>query len=555
MRKQAALASLLALAASLLITVNARATDYFVAPAGSDTHAGTSLAAPFQTITHAVQMAGPGDSVLIRGGTYREQVDLGGSRCGLPGQPLTIRNYKEETVILKGSDVVKGWTLDHKAVWKKTGWTVNSQQVFADGRPLQQIGAEDPFETDKVDTGDGTGAPDLRLPPTGKDLNDVMPGSFYYDGAAHVLYCEMSDKSDPNKHLMEASVRHTVLTGYGKSYVNLHGLSLVACNGTSEGDYSGVLQTDGSHWTIDACTFQYGDFCGVRLGGTDHVIRNCHILDNGDVGINLSGSDSAHSFGVWQNRPPQHILLDALVVTGNNYRHFDEAWHSGGIKVIPSARDVTVRGCKVSNNRGTGIWFDTDWGNIVIEGNFVYKNDAGIAYEISRPLPNDGFGAMIRNNRVIENKGQGIYVSASQGAVVENNTCSGNDFDIVIHGMPRGGSSGPLSLQNNVVANNIVNAKQVDIVLYQGPDASNNRLDGNYYVSSTGQITLSLANTPNYNVTIQNLETARLSTEFERHGKSGDPEWRNAASLDFRLRPGSPAAGKGWQASSAVPSK
>lgn len=535
---------------TLLFAAGTQAAVYYVSPNGRDTNSGTALTAPFGTITHAVQIAGPGDSVLIRGGTYREQVDLDGSRCGLPGRPLTISSYKNEPVLLKGSDVVTGWTLDHAAVWKKTGWIVNSQQVFADGKLLQQIGAQNPFQTDKVDTGDGTGSPDLRLPPVGKDLSDLVPGSFYYDRAAHALYCETSDRSDPNHQLMEASVRHTVLTGYGKSYVRLHGLSLIGCNGTSEGDYSGVLQTDGSHWTIDACTFQYGDFCGIRLGGTDHTIRNCRVLDNGDVGINLSGSDPAHSFGVWQDRPPQRILLDNLVISGNNSRHFDEAWHSGGIKAIPSVRDVTVRNCKVTNNRGTGIWFDTDWGGIVIENNFVSNNDAGIAYEISRPLLSDGFGAAIRNNRVIGNKGQGIYVSASQGAVVENNTCSGNDFDIVVHGMPRGGPAGPLSLQDNVVTNNIVHAKQVDVVLYQGPDASNNRLDGNYYVSSTGQITLSLANTPNYNVTIQSLEAARRSSAFEQHGKSGDPEWRNAASLDFRLRPGSPAAGKGWQPSS-----
>ena len=348
---------------------------------------------------------------------------------------------------------------------------------------------------------------------------------------------------------MEASVRHTVLTGWGKSYVSLHGLSLISCNGTSDGDYSGVLQTDGSHWNVDHCTFQYGDFCGIRLFGTDHQFRNCRVLDNGDVGIALSGSDGAHGYGLVVNRPPQHILLADLLISGNNIRRFNEGWNAGGIKAIPSMRDVTITGCKVIENIGPGIWFDTDYGDIVIENNYVSKNHSGIAYENSQAQPPDAFGAMIRNNRVIENKGQGIYVAASQDARVENNTCYQNDFDIVIHGMPRG----PVLLQNNAATNNIVNGIDSDIVLFNGQNASNNRLDGNFYVTNSSQITLAATNLPNYNNSLMSIAAAQ-SGGFEQKGKSGDPEWVNAAAFDFRLRPGSPATGKGWQPAQAAKS-
>jgi hypothetical protein len=46
------------------------AADYFVAPDGSDTAPGTR-AAPFATVQRAQQAAAPGDTVFIRGGTYR----------------------------------------------------------------------------------------------------------------------------------------------------------------------------------------------------------------------------------------------------------------------------------------------------------------------------------------------------------------------------------------------------------------------------------------------------------------------------------------------------
>src|SRR5262249_28738375 len=59
----------LALLAALAFTRLA-AADYFVAPDGSDTAAGTR-AAPFATMQRAQQAAAPGDTVFIRGGTYR----------------------------------------------------------------------------------------------------------------------------------------------------------------------------------------------------------------------------------------------------------------------------------------------------------------------------------------------------------------------------------------------------------------------------------------------------------------------------------------------------
>lgn len=62
----------LGIAASLqwLLAVPLAGAEYFMAPAGNDAHAGTR-AAPFATIQRAQQAAAPGDTVWIRGGTYR----------------------------------------------------------------------------------------------------------------------------------------------------------------------------------------------------------------------------------------------------------------------------------------------------------------------------------------------------------------------------------------------------------------------------------------------------------------------------------------------------
>jgi hypothetical protein len=49
------------------------ATDYYVAPTGSDSGPGT-LVQPFQTIQKAASVMVAGDTAFIRAGTYRETV-------------------------------------------------------------------------------------------------------------------------------------------------------------------------------------------------------------------------------------------------------------------------------------------------------------------------------------------------------------------------------------------------------------------------------------------------------------------------------------------------
>src|SRR6185312_7926843 len=60
------LAAMLVLAAAS----KARAAEYYVSPTGSDANAGT-MDAPFATLQKGVTAAAAGDTVWIRGGTYK----------------------------------------------------------------------------------------------------------------------------------------------------------------------------------------------------------------------------------------------------------------------------------------------------------------------------------------------------------------------------------------------------------------------------------------------------------------------------------------------------
>jgi hypothetical protein len=56
--------------ATVVAAGGARAAEYYVAPTGSDSAAGT-MAAPFATLQKGINTAAPGDTVWIRGGTYK----------------------------------------------------------------------------------------------------------------------------------------------------------------------------------------------------------------------------------------------------------------------------------------------------------------------------------------------------------------------------------------------------------------------------------------------------------------------------------------------------
>ena len=96
--------------------VAAAGTAWYVAPLGDDLEAG-SIEQPFATVPRAQRAANPGDTVFLRGGTYRLTESPLARRRGLfarvmvldksgtPGQPITYRAYADEQPIFDGSAV------------------------------------------------------------------------------------------------------------------------------------------------------------------------------------------------------------------------------------------------------------------------------------------------------------------------------------------------------------------------------------------------------------------------------------------------------------------
>jgi hypothetical protein len=70
----------------------------YVSPRGSDASPGT-LGRPWRTVQHGLDSLRPGQALLIRRGTFRENLVM--TRAGTPARPMTIRNYPREHPILR----------------------------------------------------------------------------------------------------------------------------------------------------------------------------------------------------------------------------------------------------------------------------------------------------------------------------------------------------------------------------------------------------------------------------------------------------------------------
>ncbi|KAF1843178.1 polysaccharide lyase family 9 protein [Cucurbitaria berberidis CBS 394.84] len=73
----------------------------YVAPAGSDTAAGT-LAAPLKSIQVAVDKAAAGDIIYLRGGTYALTKNIQIKKSGTSAAPYTLSAYQSEVPVIDG---------------------------------------------------------------------------------------------------------------------------------------------------------------------------------------------------------------------------------------------------------------------------------------------------------------------------------------------------------------------------------------------------------------------------------------------------------------------
>jgi hypothetical protein len=76
----------------------------YVATSGNDSNPGT-LSQPLRTIQRAIDLAQAGYTIEIRGGTYAPSTNIQILKNGTASQPITMRNYNGERVIIDGENM------------------------------------------------------------------------------------------------------------------------------------------------------------------------------------------------------------------------------------------------------------------------------------------------------------------------------------------------------------------------------------------------------------------------------------------------------------------
>lgn len=504
----------------------------FVSPNGNDSSSGV-VNSPLQTLQAAVDKAPAGSTIVMRSGTYREELRTLAKR-------LTIQPYPNEDVWLDGSDIVSGWTQEGNT-WRKDGWNVAASLCPNSACYDQKlVTAENP----------AAGLPDMVFI-NGTALEQVLTkaevgdGSFYVDRAASKMYIG----TNPNNKMVEASTRKEAIFYYSAatSGSKLRGIGVrrFASNLFFTSKPAQIEVSNGAKGIeFDNMVFTQSSSNGLFLTGsaadkaTGIVVKNSVFANNGASGLSGNYTDG--------------LLMENSIYYNNNTEkaQWDGEYGSYAGAKIARMTNSTVRNNLFQDNYSTGFWCDLDCSGNTIVGNMTRGNHAhGIFYEVS-------YDAVIASN-VSYNNGEWGFKVNGRGIKVYNNTAYNNHSDnIFIYDDSRLLSQN-IEVKNNISAggpNTDPNSRLIFARMSNSVVGSViTGLDSNLYYRST-------ASSPNYvlgwqgtnidsnfrtlDSTLRN-QTGREAKGILVEGKSISKLFKDAPNGDFKLISGSEAVGSG----------
>ena len=335
-----------------------------------------------------VEAAAPGSTVnLTDNCIYRETITV--------NKPLTLKGSGNSEI--RGSDVWDGWSRSGSrwissesvpdfSVQARYRCEDGSQrcrwpeQVFVDGKPLEQVSSE------------------------------PKPGQFALDGGRRVILAD-----DPAGHQVEVTTRSRWVIGASDD-VTVRGFTMkhAAKDGLWNGGYSS--------WTVEDNDLSYAHEKNLALTLGDSLLaRNNDLHDAGQLGMSSNDAE----IEIVDNR-----------LYGNNTEQFDPGWEAGGMKIAQPLK-ARISGNEVYDNKDMGIWIDVvnpRQESVEISGNKVHHQPwQGIRVEITKNFE-------VRGNLVWENgwekgdtyNGSGISINGSHDGIVADNILAWNASGISV---------------------------------------------------------------------------------------------------------------------------
>ncbi|MFF7604942.1 right-handed parallel beta-helix repeat-containing protein [Streptomyces parvulus] len=152
----------------------------------------------------------------------------------------------------------------------------------------------------------------------------------------------------------------------------------------------GVVNHDSADgWVIEHATVQNNSGAGLMAGSRQRVRASC-LRGNGQYGMNAYKAAGRLSA----------LVVEGNEIVGNNKDDWERrrpgCGCTGGVKFW-AVDGADVRGNWVHDNRGAGLWADTNNNDFRIEGNLLEANDgAALIYETS-------YNAVVRGNTIRRN--------------------------------------------------------------------------------------------------------------------------------------------------------
>ncbi len=361
----------------LLLVGTSHAADYFVSTAGDEAQGDGSPDRPFATVERAIHTAGPGDSVVLRGGEYRLSQTLRFPRAGAPGRPITVRAYRDEYAALLGSVRLAGWERHEGSVWKCRAPAVAVKGLYEDGERLTH-----PRERGKREN-----------PPVSAIQS---PGRWTAQDGWVYLWTREGDS--PDSHRIEAS-QHGIVD-MNTPWLRLEGVHLFFGQPTG-------LVISADNCVAERCEVAHvansvdNAYAAYFSGCSRSTLRDCVVHDSYYWGDHGSNSHLVSCIDCGDQGP--------------NFVEGCEIFNGGlGVGTKGAAREMVVRDCRIydvingvvmSGERSSGPGAGkTDCGHYTVWHNRIHDCERGIYFPSG-----DTHSNLIAGN-VIERCSCGVYM-------------------------------------------------------------------------------------------------------------------------------------------------
>jgi parallel beta-helix repeat protein len=302
----------------------------------------------------------------------------------------------------------------------------------------------------------------------------LTPGSWYFDLSNNTVYVPHNPAGRVVELGMQSYAFYGSATGVQVNRLTVEKYANPAQYGAI-GDHK-----SGTGWIVDHVESRWNHGAGIELGSGSQI-SNSYIHHNGQLGIAFGGTN---------------CVAINNEISWNNYAGFDTGWKAGGSKFWATS-NLAVQSNYVHDNKGPGLWTDTDNVGTQYENNTVVNNlNEGIKHEVS-------FNAIIRNNTV---EGNGntptvwlwnaqIELQASSNVEVYGNTVEvsaggGNGIALINENRGTGTLGAYVAANNNVHDNTITylgtGGRSGIVDSTTGNTAVGNRFDYNHYILQNG---------------------------------------------------------------------